>query len=110
MTPVYWPLLNIYRFFLLILALIAALLFTSIFIVPNSHSAQVTLAWDPNTEADLSGYKIYYGNYSGNYQWNIDVGTQTTCTISNLQTGRTYYFTATAYDPDFFLLLINEKC
>ena len=98
MSPVYWPLLQAYRIFLLTVAFLLALLFISIFIVPDAHPAQVTLAWDPNTEAELAGYKIYYGNYSDNYPWIIDVGTQTTCTISNLQSGRTYYIAATAYD------------
>jgi len=98
MTPVYWPLLQTYRFFLLTVAFLFALLFISIFIVPDAHPAQVSLAWDPNTEADLAGYKIYYGNYSENYQWTVDVGNQTTCTISNLLSGKKYYIAATAYD------------
>ena len=25
-----------------------------------SYSAEVTLAWDANTESDLAGYKVYY--------------------------------------------------
>ncbi len=63
-------------------------------------SAQVTLAWDPNTEEDLAGYKLYYGFESGNYVYNIDVGNQTTHTVTDLEPNRTHYFAATAYDTN----------
>jgi len=62
------------------------------------QSAQVTLQWDPNLEADLAGYRVYYGTSTGNYSHSLDVGMTTTCTISNLQDGMPYYFAATAYD------------
>jgi hypothetical protein len=62
------------------------------------YSAQVTLAWNPNSESDLAGYKIHYGNSSGNYSSNVDVGNLTSYTISDLVDGNVYYFTATAYD------------
>ena len=59
---------------------------------------KVVLAWDPNSEQDLSGYKIHYGTYSGNYTSVIDVGNQLSCTVVNLTPGQTYYFAATAYN------------
>jgi hypothetical protein len=67
---------------------------------PSAYSAQVTLAWDSNTETDLAGYKIYYGNSSRNYTHSIDVKDRNanTCTISDLIEGQTYYFAATAYN------------
>jgi chitinase len=61
-------------------------------------SEQVTLAWDPNSETDLAGYRVYYGTSSGLYPNVTDVGNMTTATISNLTAGQTYYFSATAYD------------
>ncbi len=64
----------------------------------NVYSAQVTLVWDLNNEADLAGYKIHYGNSSGNYHTNIDVFYQTSYTISGLVDGMDYYIAATAYD------------
>jgi fibronectin type 3 domain-containing protein len=64
----------------------------------NVYSAQATLTWDPNSESDLAGYKVYYGNSSENYDTNIDVGNQTSYTISGLVDGNAYYFAATAYD------------
>lgn len=67
--------------------------------VQNVHGADVTLAWDPNPEASLKGYKVYYGSASGNYSFMVDVGNWTSLTISGLEAGKTYYFAATAYGP-----------
>ena len=67
----------------------------------TTHSAQITLAWDPNKETDLAGYKIYYGTSSATYDVSWDVGNWTTCTIAGLEEGRTYYFAATAYDVHY---------
>lgn len=68
--------------------------------ITNAYAAQVTLAWDQNTESNLAGYKIYYGNSSRKYTRSVDVKdrTATTCTISDLIEGQTYYFAATAYN------------
>jgi hypothetical protein len=64
--------------------------------------AQVTLTWDPNSEPDLAGYKLYYGDSSGNYTNVIDVGNEIVCTVNDLLPGETYYFTATAYNTQGF--------
>ena len=56
------------------------------------------LAWDANTEPDLSGYKLYYGTASGTYGTPINVGNVTTYTVTGLTDGQTYYFAVTAYD------------
>ena len=63
-----------------------------------AQCADVTLAWDANTESDLAGYRLHYGTTSGNYTGSSDVGNVTQYTITNLQDGVTYYFAATAYD------------
>jgi hypothetical protein len=69
------------------------------FILPVlAYSAEVTLAWDPNDEDDLAGYKIYYGTSSGNYSTSVDVGNTTEYTITGLNDATIYYFAATAYD------------
>ena len=78
--------------FIFILALI---LFIS---TTNAYSAQVTLAWNPNTESDLAGHKLYNGYTSGNYEKVTDVGNQTSYTLSNLVEGQKYYIALTAYD------------
>ncbi len=64
----------------------------------NVYSAQVTLAWNPNTESDLAGYKIYSGPSSRNYDSVNNFGNQTSYTIQNLVEGQTYYIAVTAYD------------
>jgi len=61
-------------------------------------AASVELEWDPNTEPELVGYKIYWGTSSGNYTSSKDVGKTTTYTLTGLDEGKTYYFAATAYD------------
>jgi chitinase len=67
-------------------------------IASNALAAQATLAWDPNTESDLAGYKVHYGTASGSYTVHTDVHNVTTYTVTGLTAGQTYYFAATAYD------------
>jgi hypothetical protein len=75
--------------------------FLSILFCSNLVSAaEVTLAWDANTEPDLAGYMIYYGFASQSYDYVVDVGDQATFTISDLEDGHTYYFAVTAYDTE----------
>jgi hypothetical protein len=83
----------IYFFFILIGSSI------SLLCAQNGYCTQVTLAWDPNTEPDLAGYKLYYGTLSRNYSEIIDVGNVTNYTAYKLNSGLTYYFAVTAYDP-----------
>ena len=64
----------------------------------SALSAQITLAWDPNTEADLAGYKVYYGIASGTYGSPISVGNVTTYTLAGLTAGQTYYIALKAYN------------
>ena len=56
------------------------------------------LSWDPNSEPNISGYRVYYGTASGVYNQTADMGNVTQYLMSGLATGRTYFFTITAYD------------
>jgi fibronectin type 3 domain-containing protein len=78
--------------------LICVVTCTSIFIysLNPSYAVDVTLAWDANTETDLAGYRVYYGLGSRNYDNVIEVGNSTSCVVTGLEQGRTYYFAATA--------------
>lgn len=58
----------------------------------------VTLAWDPNTEPDIAGYRMYYGTESGVYTQIINVGNVTNYTVTNLNVGPIYYFAVTCYN------------
>ena len=62
------------------------------------YSDTQTLSWDANTESDIAGYKMYYGDASGHYTNTIDVGKVTTMQVSNLLNGVTYFFVVTAYN------------
>lgn len=71
------------------------------FLIPFSavvNASTVTLAWDQNVESDIAGYRVHYGTSTRNYDYSIDIGNYTSCTISDLQEGTTYYFAATAYN------------
>ena len=80
------------------LAISAALFMAITSMVPNALAGQVRLAWDANNEPDLAGYKLYYGQASRDYQFNVDVGNQTSYTLRGLAEGRTYYIAIRSYD------------
>ena len=64
-----------------------------------AQAATVQVTWNPNTEPDLSGYKLYHGTASGQYGEPIDVGNVTGHVMEiTPQHGATYYFALTAYD------------
>ena len=65
----------------------------------ESSSKSVTLEWDP-ADGDVSGYKLYYGNESRNYDNVIDVGNTTVYTVDGLEDGKVYYFSATSYNDE----------
>jgi len=67
-------------------------------------ASDVVLSWNPNTEPDLAGYKIYYGTspttaYTGVEDVALtDTPDTPEYTMSSLADGTTYYFWITAYD------------
>jgi hypothetical protein len=65
--------------------------------IPTVMAGDVTLQWDSNPEADVVGYKVYYGTSSRTYSSPIPLGLQTTYTVSGLAAG-TYYFAVTAFN------------
>ena len=58
----------------------------------------ISLAWNPNKEPDLAGYKVYYGTISRKYGPGIDVGKVTSYSLTGLITGEKYYISVTAYN------------
>jgi hypothetical protein len=65
---------------------------------PIEGNAKVTLEWDPNSEPDISGYRLYYGHSIRTYPYFIDVGNHTTYTLTGLSPTKTYYIAVTAYN------------
>ena len=60
----------------------------------------ILLAWEaPENEGEstASGYRLYYGQISGDYSKVINVGNFTSCSVDALSAG-TWYFVVTAYD------------
>ncbi len=74
----------------------------------SCFASSVALQWDPNTDADLAGYKVYYNGDSSSLPFNgtgavegvspLDLHNQTSATISGLDPGHAYYFAVTAYN------------
>ncbi len=73
-------------------------LFSVFLSVSTAEASYLDLAWDANTEPDLSGYYVYYGTQSGIYSYSVDVGNTTSYRLDNLADGVTYYIALTAYD------------
>ncbi len=71
-------------------------------LIAQAQAAQVTLAWDANSEPDLAGYKLYYGTSPGTYPNVMSLGLVTTYTVTNLTDGVAYYFALTALDTEGF--------
>ena len=82
------------------LAILILLLTTaSLAFAADGGAAEVKLAWDPPSGTP-AGYKVYWGEASGNYTNSLDAGLATTATVPGLQAGKTYYFAATALYRD----------
>jgi hypothetical protein len=82
------------RFVLMLPLLVLILIFVS---TPEVSAASIKLAWDPSPEPLVTGYRLYYGRSSGVYTVVFDAGNRTDYTVTGLDAGLTYYFTATAY-------------
>jgi hypothetical protein len=78
-----------------ILGMIVAIL--TLFPSPG-FATSLRVSWIANSEADLEGYKVYYGVQSGTYYPAVDVGNVTSYQIDNVQNGTTYYIRVTAHD------------
>ena len=79
---------------LTLLLLVSLLVFIS---TTEASAASIKLAWDPSPEPLVTGYRLYYGRSSGVYTVVVDAGNRTDYTVTGLDAGLTYYFTATAY-------------
>ena len=86
-----------------------SILLASFLFLESAFAARIRLTWDPNTESDLTGYKVYYGTSPRTgtdpkkcglcgYSNKAVLGNVTTYPISNLDNGQTYYFSLTASD------------
>jgi hypothetical protein len=77
------------------------LLITAGLLLASAATAQAqsaTLAWDKNTESDVTGYMVSYGTKTGTYARSIDVGNVTQFTVTGLDISLDYYFAVQAYN------------
>jgi hypothetical protein len=94
-----------------------SLFLLTLFSPPSIYSAELTLAWDANTESDLTGYYIYYktgssgppyngtGSVEGNSPIQVPKATLNNSqnpeyTIHGLSDTEKIYFVLTAYDTN----------
>ena len=66
-----------------------------------AEAGTVTLGWDPNTEADLAGYKLYYGNSPGvpqSYTHTVPINNRSATSWELSLSAGIYYFALTALD------------
>ena len=82
-----------FRLSVLFLLALVSVFFLSV----TAYSAQVPIAWNPSTDPSIIGYKVYYGNQSGDYSSVIDVGASSSYTVTGLSASLAYYFAITAY-------------
>jgi PKD repeat protein len=75
-------------------------IFQFFFTLNSLAVTQVSLVWDPNTETDVAGYRIFTREQSQSYDYTNPSweGTDTSCTIYNLDETKTYCFVARAFD------------
>ena len=63
-------------------------------------SFQLSLAWEPNADPEIAGYKVYIGTQTGKYSWDMDAGRKSQATVGNLVEGTRYFFSVTSYTAD----------
>lgn len=61
-------------------------------------SGSVTVAWNANTETNLSGYRVVYGTSSTKLDQSVVVGSVTAAVLDGLETGMTYYCAVQAFN------------
>ena len=65
--------------------------------VSSVMAGDITLAWNPNPEPTVTGYKVYYGTSSRSYGISASAGNVTNYKVTGLGSG-IYYFAIAAYD------------
>jgi hypothetical protein len=69
---------------------------------PPITPATAALSWTPSTDADVLGYRVYYGTASRAYDQprgsGLDAQGATRFVVQNLTRGQRYYFAVTSYD------------
>lgn len=85
--------------FYLLMGVMMMLAFISSHAGPTTNAPSVLLGWNQVTDPVVIGYRTYYGIASRQYTNSITVSgiTNTTCAVTNLARGVTYFFAVTAF-------------
>ena len=73
------------------------------FLIPDvSAATQASFRWESNSEPDLAGYRIFHREQGQSYNYADPIweGTDTSCTIDDLDESKTYFFVARAFDNE----------
>ncbi|MCJ7813167.1 T9SS type A sorting domain-containing protein [bacterium] len=84
-------------------------LYSAFFGANKLFSQGVSISWNANTEPDLDGYCVYYGQSSHFFTYRVDVGRDTSYTIASLPDTGIFYFAVTAYDFSGNESIYSEK-
>jgi len=78
---------------------IVVVLLAAVLICNSARSVQnVSLAWNSSSNSSVTGYFLYCGSQPGVYTNRINIGNNTTASISGLLEGQTYHFAVSAYN------------
>ena len=82
----------------LVLAFVSSFVLPAVVHAAGEPAPTVSLAWNPNPEPDVAGYKVHFGSQSGVYSTVIDVRGATSATLPQMLMGSTYYLAVSAYN------------
>jgi hypothetical protein len=61
-----------------------------------ASAGSITVAWDPNPEPDVIGYRVFVGTSPGSYSETFDVSATLTTFTTAAKNGVRYYFAVAA--------------
>lgn len=67
-------------------------------IIAFGQAETVKLAWNPNPEPNIAGYRLHYWKQNDRLPVILDVGKQTSAAVNDLAPSTTYYFAVQAYN------------
>ena len=79
------------------LAKLCAVVALALSIATAAQAGPIRLEWDPAPDPTVIGYVVLYGTAPETYTWTLDVGNQTSATVTGLADGQAYYFVVQAY-------------
>ncbi len=69
----------------------------------------LTLGWDANSQAGISGYRVHVGTQSRQYGASYNTGLATSFPVGNLEYGTTYYFAVSSLNGTGLESTVSEE-